>query len=111
MNKRILYTVAFVGITTAWIGCKSGDGFDKTESGLLYKHVVVNDKTPNAKVGDLVTLGVLYKTESDSELLNTYKVGRPVKLQLREPSYKGSLEEGFAMMHAGDSSIFKLQAD
>ena len=111
MNKRILYVVALASITTAWVSCKSGDGFDKTESGLMYKHIVSNDKTPNAKVGDLVTLGVLYKTELDSELLNTYKVGRPVKLQLREPSYKGSLEEGFAMMGEGDSAAFLISAD
>lgn len=110
MNKiKILACV--LGLSAAFTACKQEGGFDKTESGLLYKFIIENKDKPKAQIGELLTMDVIYKTENDSELMNSAKMDRPVRILLREPAYKGSLDEGFAMMSLGDSAIFKVSAD
>lgn len=109
---NIKKTIAIALASTAFIyACKNKAGFDKTESGLLYKFIVENKDAKKANYGDLITIDVAYKTETDSVLFNSMKAGKPIKVQLREPVFKGSLEEGFKMMGIGDSALFKVVAD
>ncbi len=99
--------VAMVGL----VACKDKNGMDKSDSGLLYNLITHDKKGSTAKEGDLITMEVIYKTEKDSVLFDSKKTGRPIQVVLRTPSYKGSLEEGFAMMSKGDSAAFKTVAD
>jgi FKBP-type peptidyl-prolyl cis-trans isomerase FkpA len=99
--------VAMIGLTA----CKDKNGMDKSESGLLYNLVKHDDKGMTAKEGDLITMDVIYKTDKDSVLFDSKKSGRPIQVVLRSPSYKGSLEEGFAMLCKGDSALFQTVAD
>lgn len=109
---NIKQTIAIALASTAFIyACKNKGGFDKTESGLQYQFVVENKDAKKANYGDLITIDVAYKTETDSVLFNSAKAGKPIKVQLREPVFKGSLEEGFKMMGIGDSALFKVVAD
>ena len=96
-------------VSVNFYACKSG-GFDKTESGLQYK---MHTKNEGAKpvVGDIVVMDMIYKTDKDSVLFSTYTKGTPLEMPLQEPSYKGSVEEGFAMLSAGDSATFLVSAD
>jgi FKBP-type peptidyl-prolyl cis-trans isomerase FkpA len=93
---------------------KDEGGMKKNKNGLFYK-LVKNDKKvkegKKAKKGDLLTMEVVYKTEKDSVLFDSKKNGRPIQVEMRKPLYKGSLEEGFAMMRKGDSALFKTVAD
>lgn len=90
--------------------CGSKDGFKTTDTGLKYiMHTKIEGKKPVN--GDILTLNMIYKTETDSILFNTFTKEKPVKTPLTEPTFKGSLEEGFAMMSAGDSATFIIPAD
>lgn len=108
--KKTLFLAASVALASI-VACKDKNGMDKSDSGLLYNLITHDDKGMTAKEGDLITMEVIYKTEKDSVLFDSKKTGRPIQVVLRTPSYKGSLEEGFAMMCKGDSAAFKTVAD
>jgi FKBP-type peptidyl-prolyl cis-trans isomerase FkpA len=89
---------------------KSKDGFETTESGLKYKFITsVEGKKP--AIGDRMLMHILYKTDFDSVLFDSKIKGDSFTVLLVEPTFRGGVEEGFAMMSAGDSAIFKTSAD
>lgn len=91
-------------------GCMNKDGFDKTPNGLKYKlHTKKEGKKPQK--GDIMTLGMIYKTDKDSILFSTYTKGSPVKTPMMKPSFVGGIEEGFALLSEGDSATFLISAD
>lgn len=108
MNYLKISALAAI-VSISFAACKSG-GFDKTESGLQYKMHTKNEGAKPA-VGDIVVMDMIYKTDKDSVLFSTYTKGQPLEMPLQEPSYKGSVEEGFAMLSAGDSATFLVSAD
>lgn len=108
MNYLKISALAAI-VSISFAACKSG-GFDKTESGLQYKMHTKNEGAKPA-VGDIVVMDMIYKTDKDSVIFSTYKQGKPLEMPLQEPSYKGSVEEGFAMLSAGDSATFLVSAD
>jgi FKBP-type peptidyl-prolyl cis-trans isomerase len=89
--------------------CTSG-GFEKTETGLQYKFYSHNNGN-KPKVGDILLLNMIYKSDSDSVLLNTKSITDSFRMVLKEPTFIGGIEEGFAMMSPGDSATFKISAD
>ncbi|MDX2195996.1 MAG: FKBP-type peptidyl-prolyl cis-trans isomerase [Cytophagales bacterium] len=94
---------------------KSGEAdYKKSDTGLMY-YFYKDTAGTNAKVGDFVTLHFSYKTNNtsqpDSMLRNTWKDGMPISVMVQEPSFKGGLEEGLAMLSVGDSAVFKMSAD
>ena len=109
-------------------GCNKGDkdGFFKTEDGLLYKifektedgdyenkgEIAATD-TSGAKVGEVMTFHWLIKNGEDSVFADTRTQGpkMPIVLPLMEPTMKGGLENALAMLSAGDSGVFKVNAD
>lgn len=109
-------------------GCNKGDkeGFYKTEDGLLYKIFektedgeyknvgeVAADDTTGARIGEVMTFHWQIKNGEDSVFADTRTQGpgMPIVLPLMEPTMKGGLENALAMMSAGDSGVFKLNAD
>ena len=108
MNSLKISALAAI-VSVSFAACKSG-GFDKTESGLQYK---MHTKNEGAKpvVGDILTLDLMYLNDKDSVLFSTYVQGQSMTIPLQESSFKGSFEEGFAMMCAGDSATFIIPAD
>jgi len=104
-GKFTLY--AFLIIALAW-GC--GKGFQKTEDGLEYK---IHTKNPGEKIkiGDYLTLDMVYKTDSDSVLFDTYKNKQPLKIMVQEPTFKGDLMSGLMLMTNKDSATFKISSD
>lgn len=109
-------------------GCNKGDkdGFYKTDDGLLYKifektedgdyedkgKIAATDTT-GARVGEVMTFHWQIKNGADSVFADTRTQGpgMPIVLPLMEPSMKGGLENALAMMSAGDSGVFKINAD
>lgn len=85
--------------------------YEKTEGGLLYKKHVTNADARKAAEGDILTMNLLYKTESDSVLFNTSENPTPFRVRVAEPTYKGDLMEGFALLAEGDSATFVARAD
>jgi FKBP-type peptidyl-prolyl cis-trans isomerase FkpA len=82
-----------------------------TDSGLKYQIFDHKDDARKAKLGDIMTFHLVLKNGADSTLRDTYKEGSPAKMVLQQPQYKGSFEEGLALLSAGDSARFMINAD
>lgn len=90
------------------------DGFEETENGLYYRFVSHSGDTERPQVGDYIFIQMINRYTEDSVLYNSFESGRPdgvVTFQLRQPAFKGSLEEAIMMMNVGDSALFKISAD
>lgn len=85
-------------------------GFKKSDTGLkylFYKDV----KGRVAAVEDIIKINFKMYTATDSLLRDTWSEGGAVVTQAQTPPFKGSLEETFLMMSAGDSAAFLISAD
>ena len=82
-----------------------------TDTGLKYQIFDHNDEARKAKLGDIMSFHLVLKNGADSVLRDTYKDKTPVKLVLQAPPFKGSFEEGLAMLATGDSAKFFINAD
>jgi len=82
-----------------------------TENGLKYQFHEQNEDARKAKMGDIMSFHLVLKNSEDSVLRDTYKENMPVKLVLQQPPFKGSFEEGLAMLAQGDSASFFVSAD
>ncbi len=107
---KIKSIIGLSAIIMMSVACKKKGGYDQTESGLKYI-IHTKNEGEKPKLGDFLTLHVLYKTEKDSVFFDTRKYTKPIKVPLMKPSYKGSFEEGLAMLGAGDSATFLVNAD
>jgi FKBP-type peptidyl-prolyl cis-trans isomerase FkpA len=89
------------------------DLFKTTPTGLKYIHHIAN-KTPKAKMNEVITLNFVMTVQSggaDSVIRNTFKEAVPFAVKVMPPSSKGSLEEGFLMLAKNDSISFLVKAD
>ena len=84
-----------------------------TDSGLKYQMHKHDEKGKKAKLGDILTMNLLLKVTApkDSVMNDTYKAGTPLKIVLQPSGFKGSFEEGLAMLAEGDSATFFVSAD
>ena len=81
-------------------------GYSVNENGLYYKLYTLGKQEMYPKVGDLLTVLVIFKTNKDSVFHRSAK-----KIILSQSSYLGSLEEGLLTLSLGDSASFKILAD
>jgi len=80
-----------------------------TPTGLAY--IMHENVAPvKAEIGDILVINLSYGTE-DTLIFDSKQYQKPVYIQLTNPAYKGSLEEGLAMLGSGDSATFYLSAD
>jgi FKBP-type peptidyl-prolyl cis-trans isomerase FkpA len=82
-----------------------------TESGLKYQFFDRNESGRKPKEGEVMTYHFVLKNFKDSTLIDTYQMQQPMKRPLQMPPFKGSFEEGLAMMAKGDSAQFLVSAD
>lgn len=82
-----------------------------SDTGLKYQFHDKNDEGRKPKVGDILTFHLVLKNSKDSVLRDTYKEGRPMQMMLQTPPFKGSFEEGLAMLSKKDSASFFVSAD
>lgn len=97
-------------LISALYGCSKHRGFKKTEDGLYYKFHVKGNDTTTVKTGMILNLKLKYSI-NDSVLFNSAEIPQDFMLPLNEPSYKGDLYAGLAMMKPGDSATFITSAD
>jgi len=80
--------------------------FSKTKTGIYYRlHKIGEDVKPPIPT-DFITIDVKYSTSNDS----VFFVGHRT-FQLTEPDFKGSIDECFLMLSAGDSATFIIDAN
>ncbi|WP_428655562.1 FKBP-type peptidyl-prolyl cis-trans isomerase [Runella sp.] len=82
-----------------------------SDTGLKYQIHDQKGEGRKPKIGDIMTVQLVLKNSRDSVLRNTYKEGRPLQVMLQTPPFKGSFEEGLAMLSKGDSASFFVSAD
>lgn len=108
-----LFALTLVLLVSA---CKKND-FETTDNGLKYKYIVKSDTGEVAGVGGYLEMhikmeGHIDSLDVDTILTNTYTDGYgPAKMMVAEPTYDGCINEGFAMLRAGDSVIFTVLCD
>lgn len=105
--KTICYAFGITILATACNKYKT----QVNENGLKYQIFEHKDDARKAKIGDIISFHLVLKNGSDSTLRDTYKEGIPVKMPLQTPPFKGSFEEGLAMLATGDSAKFMISAD
>lgn len=113
MKKILLLSLAACAVA---LFSSCGDGFEETETGLLYKLHVHNEDSAKPAEGDILFLKLRVKTESaDSLLFSSEDVVKrqnmPYFEMLAKPSFDGDYSEVLAMMHVGDSATVKIDAD
>lgn len=130
MFKKSYFILPVLAGMVAFQSCDKlkGDSFKKSATGLEYKlygkskdgkyesKEAPTDTTKLNKTGQIVRMhmkyeGVTAKGKKDSTLLDSYSKGMPFWIPVMKPSFKGGLEEAFAMVTPGDSGVFKVSAD
>ncbi len=104
----IRYRFSILLILLFIISCKSKEKFDTTENGLEYHFVEESDTARQPQYGDAVVLNMKI-VWNDSLIFDTKEIGVDYRIELKKPS-EGSIYEGLAMMHLGDSAIFSVDA-
>lgn len=106
--KKISITLLWLIIVIAF-SCKKGKEL-KTENG--FKYILYTDsKGPKAKMGDYITMSMVYKNSNDSILFDSRLNGSPIRFRLEKIPFKGSFEDGLTNLSAEDSATFFVPAD
>ena len=85
--------------------------FQKSASGIMYKfHKTLKAGTKPVS-GDMVTLTMVYKTQSDSIVFDSRKNKNDFIYTISNSSYTADLNHALLMMGKGDSATFLLRAD
>jgi FKBP-type peptidyl-prolyl cis-trans isomerase FkpA len=109
-------SIAFAGLLSGVVlifSCNNSKypGYEQTKDGLYYNLIKHDEKGKKAVEGDVLMMDMVYKNDKDSIIFNSLTQNRKVPVPLTKPSFKGGLEEGFAMLAPGDSASFKVSAD
>ncbi len=104
------FQYVLIAVLALLLSCKTTDEKRSyTTTGLAY--VFHENVAPvKAEIGDILVINLSYGTK-DTIIFDSKAFQKPVYIQLTNPAYKGSLEEGLAMLGSGDSATFYLSAD
>jgi FKBP-type peptidyl-prolyl cis-trans isomerase FkpA len=85
--------------------------FDETQTGLEYRFINHNKDAAQTKKNDVLLIDLIYTSESGDTLFSSFEQNRDYLRKLEEPRHPGgSFEDALAMMHLGDSAIFRIDA-
>jgi FKBP-type peptidyl-prolyl cis-trans isomerase len=114
--KKVV-NLLIIGVVLAGLvsSCEMGgtkDGFEKSETGLLYKFHYRSDDTATAKEGDFIEIDLVLET-TDTVLFDSRQIPESDRspIPMGPSMFRGDIFEGIAMMHPGDSATFKVVAD
>ena len=115
MKKTILlFTVMLMAMGTVFVSCQSGankkDGFTKSENGLKYKFHKKSENNVSPKVGDYVTIDMVYGNK-DTVMFDSKMLPQVMKIPMVEHTFGGDVYDALAIMHIGDSATFLMNAD
>ncbi len=107
--KTLHYLI--IGLMAVLSACGPAEKIDyqETESGLRYA-LLVETGMEKPETGDILSLDMVYSVR-DSILFDSRDMGMPMFLQMMEQEYPGDIYEGLAMMAAGDSASFVIDAE
>ena len=106
---RRIYSALILTIVISVLSCNKGKEF-KTNAG--FKYILYTDsKGPKAKIGDYITMKMVYRNNDDSILFDSRINGSPIRFRLEKIPFTGSFEEGLTYLAANDSATFFVPAD
>ena len=111
--KRHLVLFAWVGLLAMLLFTACNEkfpGYKKTQSGLYYKFHSQNASAAQPKLTDFMKVDMACYL-NDTLYYDWQGTKHEVYTQLKEPIFKGDLQEAYAMMHVGDSASFYVKAD
>ena len=85
--------------------------FQKSAAGIMYKFHKTVKTAPKPVAGDLVTLSMVYKTQSDSVVFDSRKNKYDFTYTIASTNHAADLNHALLMMGKGDSATFILRAD
>ncbi len=80
-------------------------------NGVKYFFWRSNNHPQRARIGDLVFMDFVGKTDRDSTVMSSYFQGEPFQIFVPKPTYKGCFFEMFTMMGEGDSVEVLVNSD
>lgn len=112
MKKTTIYLVAI--LLSVNFACKRSPfpGYDQTKDGLFYKIERGTSERELPKEGDVLTVEMSYYLhDNDSLLFDGKQFNQPIELPVRQPLYKGDINEGLFKITVGDKASFIVKAD
>ena len=87
------------------------EGFELTPKKLAYKIREKSGSDRAPKLGEYLTLHLLYRTSTDSVLFDSRNLKKPYQIRLTDPAYKKDVMEGYSILNEGDSATFAVPAN
>lgn len=107
MMKNTIYT--FLLLTVFTVAAKA-QGLQRMPNGVQYQ-VITNNGGEKIKLSDVVTFNVEQRTEKDSVLFSSFKMGQPVKIQIQPSKNIGDLMDVMLLLGVKDSAVVKVPVD
>jgi len=111
MKKRNVVFLLLLFLFANFFTLAQSNGFLKTDNGLQYK--IITDSTGiSVGLGSVVYVNMIYTNEKDTFESAKANMGNPIPIRLPDTiEFKGSLEEGLALLSVGDSAAFLVSTD
>jgi FKBP-type peptidyl-prolyl cis-trans isomerase FkpA len=106
MKKAIYTLLLLTGFTVA----ASAQGIKTLPTGVQYQ-ILTPNTGEKIKASDVVTFHVTQRTDKDSILFSSYKMGQPVKVQAQPSRNPGDLMDILPLLAVGDSAFVKIPVD
>ncbi len=107
MNRYVLFLILLFTFTGEIANAQYLTG----AHGVKYFYWSTKGHPQRARVGDLVFITVVGKTDKDSVVMSSYFQGEPFQIFVPEPTYRGCFYEMFTMLGEGDSAEVSVVAD
>jgi FKBP-type peptidyl-prolyl cis-trans isomerase len=116
MKRTVLIiAVTLLAISTVFVSCQSGNDGYKSNNGLVYKYHKNGNDTVTPKLGDYITVDMVYGSMKDgvqdSMMFDSKELPQVMKMPITEPTYKGDVYDAISMMRVGDSMTFIMNTD
>lgn len=110
MQKQLV-GLASIMLITGFFSCKP-KGFKKLDSGLEYQIVKDEKGDKKATEGSMIKMHI-QTLINDSIIFDSRKQNgnEPISTPVQKPQQKGDVMEGFTLLSAGDSAIFRISTD
>lgn len=86
-------------------------GYEEIENGLYIKYHTKNESGKSAKIGDILTMSLSYRTENDSLLFDSRMNGQDFQIPADSGQYEGDLMAAFLELNEGDSASIIMGAE
>jgi FKBP-type peptidyl-prolyl cis-trans isomerase FkpA len=106
--KKYIFGILMLCAATATVNAQTD--MQRSARGLQYK-MFTHNPGDKIKENDVVTLGVVQKTDKDSLISSTYTMGHPIKIQVQPSPSLTDMMDIFPLLALNDSVLVKMPTD